>query len=379
MKLLLPLLICYSLMQAGVCSAGSWRVEQDGTGDFLVLQSAVDVAASGDTIFIGPGWYQDLQWGSHGVFFLARWTESKDLVFIGENVGTVILGPASYAPISDGPYGIYSDSTNPSNIVLRGMTLTNLNHAVFGFGELTIENCRFETGNYGIVYLGTSSAVIRECSFDGFLYSCVLKNYETAMVEDCQIESGLIYFENVNSGLISGCDVVNGALARYISSEGVISGCEANSPAGSCISANGGGNVLIEDSRIASEENAILANGEGTSIEVVNSIIEGGTISAVIVKNHATFRASGCDIYRHFLGVNVVHALGYTNESFEYEINVAGNYWGNVGPGAFYIDDYIWDQNDDPNNKVIVNYSPIEGQPVPTESANWGSVKAMFR
>ena len=33
----------------------TWVVELDGSGDFTVIQDAVDAAADGDTIFIGPG------------------------------------------------------------------------------------------------------------------------------------------------------------------------------------------------------------------------------------------------------------------------------------------------------------------------------------
>jgi len=42
---------------AGVATAHTWRVERDGTGDFTDIQPAVEVAAPGDTIMIGPGRY----------------------------------------------------------------------------------------------------------------------------------------------------------------------------------------------------------------------------------------------------------------------------------------------------------------------------------
>jgi len=35
----------------------SWRVEKDGSGDFAVIQNAVDAAAPGDTVVVGPGRY----------------------------------------------------------------------------------------------------------------------------------------------------------------------------------------------------------------------------------------------------------------------------------------------------------------------------------
>jgi len=124
---------------------------------------------------------------------------------------------------------------------------------------------------------------------------------------------------------------------------------------------------------------AILASGAGTSIELVNSTIYGGTFSAIVAKNHATILASGCEIYRYFSGEFVVHASNYINEDLKYEVDVRGNFWINVGPNGYYLVDRIWDQNDDPNNKIVVNYSPVEGGPVPTEGTTRCSVKAMFR
>jgi hypothetical protein len=36
-----------------------WRVEKDGSGDYTVIQDAVDASASGDTIMIGPGRFSE--------------------------------------------------------------------------------------------------------------------------------------------------------------------------------------------------------------------------------------------------------------------------------------------------------------------------------
>jgi len=112
MKFIFSILICCSLMQAGVCSAGSWRVEQDGSGDFLALQPAVDAAASGDTILIGPGWYQELNWVDHygtPIEVAAYWTDDRDLFFIGTSAAEVKIGPSSYVAYLDGPQGIFQE------------------------------------------------------------------------------------------------------------------------------------------------------------------------------------------------------------------------------------------------------------------------------
>ena len=40
-------------------SATTWHVEKDGSGDYAVIQDAIDAAAAGDTIRIGPGRFED--------------------------------------------------------------------------------------------------------------------------------------------------------------------------------------------------------------------------------------------------------------------------------------------------------------------------------
>ena len=37
----------------------TWRVEQDGSGDFVTIHDATIACSAGDTIMIGPGRYDD--------------------------------------------------------------------------------------------------------------------------------------------------------------------------------------------------------------------------------------------------------------------------------------------------------------------------------
>ena len=58
---LLGVLGTVAILSAGaeLSAARTWYLEKDGSGDFAVIQEAVDAAASGDTLRIGPGrWYE---------------------------------------------------------------------------------------------------------------------------------------------------------------------------------------------------------------------------------------------------------------------------------------------------------------------------------
>lgn len=47
-------------LAAGAADAATWRVEKDGSGDFMIIQQAVEAAADGDTIRIGAGRFDDV-------------------------------------------------------------------------------------------------------------------------------------------------------------------------------------------------------------------------------------------------------------------------------------------------------------------------------
>ena len=49
------------MLAVGQVCARTWYVEQDGSGDFTVIQDAVDAAGDGDTVAIGPGRYEEYQ------------------------------------------------------------------------------------------------------------------------------------------------------------------------------------------------------------------------------------------------------------------------------------------------------------------------------
>ena len=59
--LVLLALLAAALVIPPAAGAATWRVERDGSGDYTTIQPAVDAAASGDTILIGPGQYTEYQ------------------------------------------------------------------------------------------------------------------------------------------------------------------------------------------------------------------------------------------------------------------------------------------------------------------------------
>jgi pectin methylesterase-like acyl-CoA thioesterase len=82
---------------AAPAAARTWRVAKDGSGDFAVIQAAVDAAAPGDTVSIGPGRFLE-----KAPYTTPGWTKdvyvvaTKDsLTFIGSGQDVTIIGPAT--------------------------------------------------------------------------------------------------------------------------------------------------------------------------------------------------------------------------------------------------------------------------------------------
>jgi len=84
-------------------------VRKDGTGDFTLIQHALDMAADGDTVLIGPGEYTEST-----MVRLPGWTydiesyahlRSDDMTIIGAGPDQTIIGPATYevSPIQWSP------------------------------------------------------------------------------------------------------------------------------------------------------------------------------------------------------------------------------------------------------------------------------------
>ena len=75
--------------------ARTWRVERDGSGDFVVIQDAVDAATSGDVIQLGPGRFDEWRPLSGNPNSAVYVLVEKDLSFVGAGIGETIIGPTS--------------------------------------------------------------------------------------------------------------------------------------------------------------------------------------------------------------------------------------------------------------------------------------------
>ena len=161
---------------ATVATATTWRVERDGSADYTVIQDAVDVAASGDTILIGPGRFNEQQWVT-----FPGWQDSvrvlvpqHELTLIGSGPATII-GQTEPWEMEQGYHkGIVTgDLLGNAVIRVEKIRFENMARGIYTSYESTgedtvlIRNCEFYANNSGVSLIGDGGvATITDCLFD---------------------------------------------------------------------------------------------------------------------------------------------------------------------------------------------------------------------
>lgn len=278
-----PMLIVYMLLIAvvfsGVAQGKAWRVEKDGSGDFVAIQPALNAASPGDTVLIGPGRYTETElvttadWAEE--VYASVWTDSISI--IGSGAGVTIIGPEygskQFAPR---PKGIYGASDADSGTIeqlsienvrdgiywIRGVrvaaceivggvdginlftsgivTIDNVefnnieNHGIFAWGKdtLHLDNCQFISIEGGVSVIGVSEVIINSCSFSdhvvgvqydtsiGIISDCVFSN-----IENCCFVSLTSFTEMSDSQLCaSGLPISIGLFSHFVGSGNVVEG-----------------------------------------------------------------------------------------------------------------------------------------------------------
>lgn len=364
------------------------HLERDGSGDYDALQPAIDSAAPGDTILIGPGRYdQYVQYPSpfDTLDAIAR-VATPNLTFRGTSRDEVIVGPevrpnstpyrGSTCFYLDSTTGIRIESMRIENaytgissdaelqlydILLRGHENTAVgNHSVY---PLIVDGCLVEENLIGLLLragdVGTrisnsnfvnnsdkaitaalgANFEVRECSFappseEDFAFAILLDRSSKAHIVNCQFQTG---------GAWSAIGI-------------------------------GQSSVAVVDSCHFGTGRANIALGSAGRVTGRGNVLEGGTLGTLYFEDQSSASFAGNDI-RHFTGPSVLiqtySVLGQAN------IDLRDNYWGT--DSADSISAWIHDAQDDPNLAPTVLFEPFRTQSVPVGEKSVGGLKALFR
>lgn len=385
-KRLWPIASVLALLSS-VGYAATITVRQDGSGDYLQIQPALDAAAAGDTVLIGPGEYTELipsyipgyAWDV-GV---AAYVRVSELTIIGAGMDETILGP----PTFQADYEKYS----PKSLVcaswaalrVSGVSFRNCYDGVFcDNGYLEISDCRFQENVIGITWNSNSHG-------GGFANSEFISSAPAALgiflvgdgeggtIDNCTFDNGPLEIQSIQNLTIRDCEMKNAKVGIGLSNYAglVVSNCHIFDCSVVGIGFKSyGARCDVADCEIAGGVHAVVVR-DGCKFSALNSVFWGGSYSTI----HLDKCEAANVRYSHLLkGTSQYSVTCYQPaEAGGVRHDFRGNYWGTTDGDL--IASLILDGHDDPLIRAEVLYEPFSGGPVGTEKTAWGDVKAMFR
>lgn len=373
---------------ASSAEARTLRVEKDGSGDFTVIQDAVEAAASGDTLRIGPGRFSEYaNYQSAGnIWHIYVHFRSGALTIIGAGEESTFIGPEtpdtwgqadlvigllfwppggtdtlrlSSITFSDSITGVY---VQYGSCTVEQCTSVRLKYGVRTFAPCTILNCTFEEiRQYGAIAGSAATPVLIEhCLFRYCLCPFSLQLVASADVVNCEILSCLSagIFDR-SAGSMRNCTV---RLDRPTEWD---YGLEVWGPGTYTITDNsfegGGFNIIFGQgaSNVTCERN-IFTESRDEAIRMVSC--------TPVIRNNDILKGTGV----------AVRLDGYPQLP-DLTVDMTNNYWGTTVADS--ISAWIIDGHDvtSPSLHGFVNYEPFARESVPAQKKSLGDVKAMFR
>ncbi len=389
MRILKLVLILVVLANAQYSHGSTLRVEKDGTGDYTVIQDAVDAAADGDVIKIGAGRFDD--YTTDGGWDLFVRIPEISLTIIGTGSGGTIIGPSDPAAHSNNTAGIVS-VLSPGFLRVENLTIENINRvaiesscAVFELENCTINECAKVLQAYG------GGGFVRNCSFSGDMAGVYVFSLPSEfIVEDC-------IFDDVNHGVlmegsgallvVRNCSFVTEE-SEYPSQVGIqvsggglfeVSNCQVEGYHSAGIAIGNYSEGSIRDCTVIQRDAVGLLLGNHTNVQFTNSILfsDEACIWLMGTSLDGLTYFHNNHILREGSGLYVKNGTGgswpFPTEYFD----MTNNYWGTQDPDE--ISQYIEDGHSMPSVDYFINFLPLADGPVATERKSLDSIKALYR
>ncbi len=365
--------------------ARTWNVRKDGSGDYTVIQDAVDRAAAGDTIRIGPGRFEEKRpYASYPSADAEKWifdvyvaVDVSDLTIIGSGADQTIIGPPSRIWIDPAEPKIICALSHVSRLVIEDLAMENVFTGVYRSerGTVAIRRCRTRGCRDGVVTWSELETLIESCHFQDLDY-------------------GLVSYAPASNVTVRQCEFIICSASFDRTTNAVVTDCQFDGYTVGCQFANGSSGGIYS-STFTNQVNVAVAVVTGSVVNLVGNQLLGGavnlrarTMATVTGSDNmlaggsfATIRVAGSDVQLH--GSRIWHGAGPSVflEAFPYPpirvLDLTNNYWGTESPDT--IASWIFDWNDDVRIYGKVQFEPFDGQPVAAEPKSWGDLKALFR
>jgi len=369
---LLPLLW---LFVPPVANGGLLRVEKDGSGDFQVVQDAIDAAAPGDTILVGPGRFDLFRPSSSVVdgsqFQSIAWLTTAGLVLRGSGQDETILGPALPTELVQGDHtvGIYVDGGAPATIL--DLRVENVHRPVVLRDSAAVTGCSVINPGFswGLSVLAGAGTTVAGCSFSGpDAISTWTSSVSDLTVDMCTFDDpsrdglAVAVGNGSQNASVRQCVFTGfaGGVQFGLSASGVVEDCEFREMRVVAVSLSNG-TATMRRCRIGPGATLPIRVNIGR-LDCFDSVIGGGTIATILSTGEMMVR--DC----HILNAGGL-SVDSGGETFE-EMDLSGNWWGTVDESQ--IANWIRDQNGN------VTWRPILQSPVTSDTRSFSRVKSDY-
>jgi hypothetical protein len=369
------------LLQVALAQAHTWHVEKGGSGDFTVIQDALNSCSSGDTVLVGPGRYTE-----HAPFDFGALTEDTYVVVDTPNItlrGTdrnaVIIGPEMFTQInSREPNGI-ATSLQAAGVKVENLTVENVVDGVTFEVAANVTDCVLRECENGFIIGSSANHTFTRCEvYDspGWSMSCFLQGTRLELRE-CQFEAyvpypgaqspGGINISGAQNVLVTNCNFVGDTFLQFqMFTDGLI---QNNTFDAGVINILDSSADLVDNVMGHTPLGNVLFSGQ--TLTATHNIFGGG--------EDATLFLSGNSVEMH--DNHILNGGSYTvkinnYESPNYTLDLTNNWWGTAD--STQIATWIRDVHDDPKYNIEVKFVPFADQPLPAQSKSFGQLKAGF-
>ncbi len=383
------ILVAAVLLLPAMAEAAVLRVEKDGSGDFTVIQDAVDVAQSGDTIMIGPGRYSEVHDFDYFNGFTIQVCVSfnKSLSIVGAGRGETIIDPSGDGRNEYDSGGLAVRTPN-LDMTVSDLTIANCGGNAFLYDVETggsLEMTRVDIVNCftGLILKWTTSAHIYDCNFQVLFNDESIFAYgaQGLLVEDCVFNNDGVKLENSADSVITNCRMVNTAGGVFVqqSQNITVSHCQIRNSTFVGLYIYFSNDIQVHDLVVTGETGASLGTGlvftSSENLQITDCVFQGGEVSVYQGSPRDGFSFHGNHILPSAEGWTV-WALHYYNGP-DFTIDYTDNYWGTTDPAAVAAS--IHDANDADDVHLIIDFEPMADGPVSTTRTTIDGIKAMYR
>lgn len=372
----------------------TWHVDRSVGGDFRVLQGALDAAASGDTIIVAPGRYDEIaSYGPPNPRRIYGYIDIPVITIIGSGSGTII-GSEEAWDISQGQIRGLEVSPRSSILRVQNLVVENCEVAIaVGYGDsLFVSGCQVHNSKEGITTMSLH-ALIKNVTIRGILRSGygVLSYFADKVqlwgVDSCTGYGGNSFHfqvEGPSHVIAENCQFAGGTVAIGLSlgPRADVRQCEfANQSY--CGIGLGPASPVCTLSDCTFHDQYIALSGSqfpGSRWYVDRVIFDSVSHSTLDVTYLDDGYFRNCQLASGQYGV--VSNLQYHEATRKKGLGIShfdmrNNWWGTTDTDS--VASMIFDHNDQAEVPYIIDFIPVLKSQVDTEKESLGGIKSLFR